>query len=96
MHGQTKFNYPKLFRFAFDGISSFSIVPLKIATYLGVLIACIAIGIGLGGVIASHWGWRSVTGPIAGWCGSVPARQASQPVSSPRLKRPRCSLTMTC
>jgi polyisoprenyl-phosphate glycosyltransferase len=38
-HGQTRFNYPKLMRFAFDGISSFSTVPLKITTYLGVLIA---------------------------------------------------------
>jgi polyisoprenyl-phosphate glycosyltransferase len=47
MHGQTKFNYPKLFRFAFDGISSFSIVPLKIATYLGVLIALIAMSVGI-------------------------------------------------
>ncbi|MGL4728515.1 MAG: glycosyltransferase family 2 protein, partial [Bosea sp. (in: a-proteobacteria)] len=28
-HGQSRFNYPKLFRFAFDGISSFSTVPLK-------------------------------------------------------------------
>jgi glycosyltransferase involved in cell wall biosynthesis len=38
-HGQTRFNYPKLIRFAFDGISSFSTVPLKIATYAGALIA---------------------------------------------------------
>ncbi len=38
-HGQTRFNYPKLIRFAFDGISSFSTVPLKVATYTGVIIA---------------------------------------------------------
>lgn len=42
LHGDTKFNYRKLFSFAFDGISSFSTVPLKIATYFGVLIACLA------------------------------------------------------
>ncbi len=41
-HGQTSFNFRRLFRFAFDGLSSFSTVPLKIATYLGVLIAVIA------------------------------------------------------
>jgi glycosyltransferase involved in cell wall biosynthesis len=41
-HGQTRFNYPKLVRFAFDGISSFSTVPLKIATYTGVVIAVCA------------------------------------------------------
>jgi len=42
LHGATKFNYHKLFSFAFDGISSFSTVPLKIATYFGALIACLA------------------------------------------------------
>lgn len=42
LHGATKFNYRKLFSFAFDGISSFSTVPLKIATYFGALIACLA------------------------------------------------------
>ncbi len=38
-HGQTRYNYNKLFSFAFDGISSFSTVPLKIATYSGAIIA---------------------------------------------------------
>jgi polyisoprenyl-phosphate glycosyltransferase len=42
LHGATKFNFPKLFSFAFDGISSFSTVPLKIATYLGSIIAMLA------------------------------------------------------
>jgi polyisoprenyl-phosphate glycosyltransferase len=42
LHGATKFNYRKLFRFAFDGISSFSTVPLKIATYMGVVIALLS------------------------------------------------------
>ena len=41
-HGQSKFKYRKLFSFAFDGLSSFSTVPLKIATWSGVLIAVIA------------------------------------------------------
>lgn len=45
LHGSTKFNYGKLFSFAFDGISSFSTVPLKIATYAGVLIAICATGL---------------------------------------------------
>jgi polyisoprenyl-phosphate glycosyltransferase len=43
LHGATKFNYRKLFSFAFDGISSFSIVPLKLATYIGVIIAFLAV-----------------------------------------------------
>jgi glycosyltransferase involved in cell wall biosynthesis len=42
LHGTTKFNFRKLFGFAFDGISSFSTVPLKIATYFGVMIAVFA------------------------------------------------------
>jgi glycosyltransferase involved in cell wall biosynthesis len=42
LHGATKFNYRKLFSFAFDGISSFSTVPLKIATYMGTIIAVAA------------------------------------------------------
>jgi glycosyltransferase involved in cell wall biosynthesis len=40
--GETKFRFGKLFSFAFDGISSFSTVPLKIATWAGVVIAIIA------------------------------------------------------
>ena len=46
-HGQTKFRFRKLFSFAFDGLSSFSTVPLKIATWLGVVIAIIAAGTAL-------------------------------------------------
>jgi polyisoprenyl-phosphate glycosyltransferase len=47
LHGTTRFNYPKLFSFAFDGLSSFSTVPLKIATWLGVVIALAAMGVGV-------------------------------------------------
>jgi polyisoprenyl-phosphate glycosyltransferase len=47
LHGTTRFNYPKLFSFAFDGLSSFSTVPLKIATWLGVVIAVAAMGVGV-------------------------------------------------
>jgi glycosyltransferase involved in cell wall biosynthesis len=37
--GETKFNYWRLWNFALEGITSFSIAPLKIATYLGLLVA---------------------------------------------------------
>nr|WP_240987409.1 glycosyltransferase family 2 protein [Cupriavidus taiwanensis] len=37
--GQTKFNYRKLLRFAIDGVTSFSTVPLKLATSIGLLVA---------------------------------------------------------
>ena len=41
-YGQSKLRYGKLFSFAFDGLSSFSTVPLKIATWSGAVIAVIA------------------------------------------------------
>ncbi|MBB3007832.1 glycosyltransferase family 2 protein [Cupriavidus alkaliphilus] len=40
--GASKFNYPRLWAFALEGITSFSITPLKIATYVGLLIAALA------------------------------------------------------
>ena len=38
-HGASKWSFRKLFRFAFDGITSFSTVPLRVWTYLGLLIS---------------------------------------------------------
>lgn len=40
--GITKFNYWKLWNFALEGITSFTIAPLKVATYLGILISMFA------------------------------------------------------
>jgi glycosyltransferase involved in cell wall biosynthesis len=37
--GKTKWNYWKLWNFALEGITSFSIAPLKIATYVGLMTA---------------------------------------------------------
>jgi glycosyltransferase involved in cell wall biosynthesis len=37
--GETKWNYWKLWNFALEGITSFSIAPLKAATYVGLLVA---------------------------------------------------------
>ncbi len=37
--GKTKWNYWKLWNFAIEGITSFSIAPLKVATYAGVALA---------------------------------------------------------
>jgi glycosyltransferase involved in cell wall biosynthesis len=42
--GSTKFNYVRLWSFAIEGITSFSIAPLKIATYVGVFVALAAFG----------------------------------------------------
>lgn len=40
--GASKFNFWKLWNFALEGITSFSTVPLRIATYLGLLTALVA------------------------------------------------------
>lgn len=40
--GQTSFNYLKLWNFAIEGITSFSIVPLQLATYGGALVSVFA------------------------------------------------------
>jgi polyisoprenyl-phosphate glycosyltransferase len=42
-HGATKWSFRKLFRFAFDGITAFSTVPLRVWTFLGALISLVAI-----------------------------------------------------
>lgn len=47
--GTTKFNYWKLWNFALEGITSFSTVPLRMATYVGLFTALLAFG--YGGVI---------------------------------------------
>ncbi len=48
--GVTKWNYWSLWNFALEGITSFTIAPLKVATYLGLLTACGAFIFG-GGLI---------------------------------------------
>ena len=40
--GKTKWNYFKLWNFSLEGITGFSIAPLKIATYLGLVISLFA------------------------------------------------------
>ncbi len=47
LHGATKWGFRKLFRFAFDGIASFSTVPLRVWTYLGTLISICSIAIAI-------------------------------------------------
>ena len=48
--GQTKWNYWKLWNFAIEGITSFTVMPLTLATYLGLVTALMA-GIYLAGLI---------------------------------------------
>lgn len=46
-HGQSKFSYRKLTRFALDGLTSFSSLPLKVWTYVGFVISFIAMALAL-------------------------------------------------
>lgn len=45
--GVTKWNYSKLWRFALDGITAFSYVPLRFATWIGVSVAMFSFFYGL-------------------------------------------------
>jgi polyisoprenyl-phosphate glycosyltransferase len=45
--GATKWNYWKLWNFSIEGITSFSILPLKVASYVGLVTAVIAISYGV-------------------------------------------------
>jgi glycosyltransferase involved in cell wall biosynthesis len=42
-HGTTKFSYRKLTRFALDGIMSFSTMPLRVWSYVGVVVSVFAL-----------------------------------------------------
>lgn len=46
-HGETKFNLFRLWRLAIDGITSFTSVPLKVWTFMGMLVASFALLYGL-------------------------------------------------
>ena len=48
-HGTSKFSYRKLTHFALDGLMSFSTMPLKMWTYIG--LGHIAPGAGIGGFL---------------------------------------------
>jgi glycosyltransferase involved in cell wall biosynthesis len=45
--GTTKWNYWRLWNFALEGVTSFSVVPLKLASYAGLLTALAAFGYGV-------------------------------------------------
>ncbi len=42
-HGETHYPFRKMLKFALDGVTSFSMLPLQIATYVGVLSAVMAV-----------------------------------------------------
>ena len=61
--GVTKYPVRKMLRFAIDGITSFSILPLRVATWLGVFAAICAVGIGAWAIAVKVLG----LGTVPGW-----------------------------
>jgi polyisoprenyl-phosphate glycosyltransferase len=45
--GSSSWNYWKLWNFALEGITGFTVIPLKVATYIGLLVALFAVGYGV-------------------------------------------------
>lgn len=62
--GTTKFSLFKMLRFAADGIVSFSISPLRVATWIGFAASGLAV---MGIVLALLEQWFGVTGLVKGW-----------------------------
>lgn len=61
--GQSKFNAWRLWNFALEGITSFSTAPLRLATYIGVITACVAFVFAVWIIVkAALWG-----DPVAGY-----------------------------
>ncbi|MBR2949572.1 MAG: glycosyltransferase family 2 protein [Lachnospiraceae bacterium] len=62
-HGETKFNFWKLFLYSIEGITAFSTVPLAIASFMGVLF-CIAAFAAIVFLIIKNLIYHD---PVAGW-----------------------------
>jgi len=67
--GETKYQLKKMLAFAFDGISSFSVKPLRLVTFIGFIIFFISIGMALYSLYSFFFigtvpGWTSITLPI--------------------------------
>jgi polyisoprenyl-phosphate glycosyltransferase len=61
--GETKWPLSKMLRFAIDGITSFSTVPLRFATWLGMFAGLVAVAIAVWAVYIKLF----VTGVVQGW-----------------------------
>jgi polyisoprenyl-phosphate glycosyltransferase len=66
--GQTKYPLYKMLKFATDGIVSFSIIPLRMATWLGFLASGISV---LGIVVVLLERYLGVLGLVKGWSSTV-------------------------
>jgi len=60
--GETKYPLRKMLRLAFDGILSFSSVPLRIAMVIGLIVSGLSILAGLAAIVVKVGGWYTVDG----------------------------------
>ncbi len=69
--GETKYPLKKMLKFAADGITSFSILPLRLATYTGAVIAFLSVCVAIWAVLARFVfeatvpGWTAMTVLVA-------------------------------
>ncbi len=61
--GETKYPLRKMIRFAIDGITSFSVIPLRFATWLGSLAGAVAVVAGMWAVYVRFF----ASGVVPGW-----------------------------
>lgn len=60
--GASKYNYAKMFKLAIDAITSFSVMPLRLATILGFAMSFFTGIYGLYAIIAWFTNWHVITG----------------------------------
>ena len=60
--GRTKWNYWKLWNLALEAITSFTVMPLKIATYLGLVVALLSVAYGAQVIVKTLLFGNSVAG----------------------------------
>lgn len=65
--GETKYPLRKMLRFAIDGITSFSVVPLRLATWLGVTMSVLSVLYSIWAVVM-HFGLNRT---VPGWTATV-------------------------
>ncbi len=63
--GETKYPFGRMLRFALDGIISFSAVPLRLATYLGLLVSAGSVA----GIAFAVWVHYFNARAVPGWAG---------------------------
>jgi dolichol-phosphate mannosyltransferase len=73
--GETKYPLRKMVRFALDGITSFSVLPLRFATYMGMLMILASVGVIVWALVAKYamhqvvQGWTAIMIVIAVFSG---------------------------